>query len=320
MTVHRSIAGPMAIVVIMVASCGQTTVPSTAVKGTHQAPPAGGAAPGAESPFGRRDLPPAGVAEFLFFEAGGAGDDPIVSGLGSISPRSVRIGETAQLVVAGGSSDGLMSVHLYQFTVDPAGGSGFRFIADIGPIRLDANGGGRMELSPRQGDAPGAYGVIVLPVGGVAPRATRSPTIHGTADDYLALASSAGLTCRGAGSGQIPGAAATECHGLLDGADIQLNFVAGDGGALHEVFATATGRPEAATPLFAELARVATGDPAAARWVGSFSPAPEPFRGEFGGIEVEMFEEFDGGLTLFIGPPWPSGLPPDGWVGFDVRP
>ncbi len=316
---HRSLAASVALVPIMVASCGQATLPSTTPIFTEPAPPVSGATLGTESQFGRRDVPPAGVAEFLFFEAGGAGDRPIVTSLGSISPTSIRIGQTAQLVVAGGPPDGLMSVHLYRFSVDPAGEWGFGFIADIGPITLDANGDGRLALSPHQGDPPGDYGVIVLPVGAGAPEATGSSPIHGALDDYLALASAAGLVCQDAGSGQ-PGASATDCHGLLEGAEIQMYIFGSDDGALREVSATATGRPEAAMPLFAGLARVATGDETAAPWVKSFSRGQEPFHNEFGGVPVEMFEEFGGGRTIFIGSAPPSGLPPDGWVGFDVLP
>ena len=275
---------------------------------------------GSSSPFGRRDVPPAGVADYLSFEAGNPGDDPIVTGIGHILPAVIRIGETAQLIVAGGPPDGLVSAHLYRFSSEPGAESGFRFAADIGPIELDPNGNGQLAISPRPGDPPGAYGVVVLPAGPAAPTAVGNPKILAMPDDYVDVASAAGLICRETESGQIPDASAIACQGRVGGADIQMYMFASDEGDLFELSATAIGAPEAAWPLFAKLARVASGEDAAARWVESSSPGPEPLQRRFGDVPVELYEEFDGSWTIFIGLGSPTGLPPEGWAGFEVRP
>jgi hypothetical protein len=72
----------------------------------------------------------------------------------AVRPESIAIGETGRLIVGGGPA--LTDVPAYLYRVDPEG-TGYEFVADLGPISLDANGEAVMPLTPRPGDNPGHY-------------------------------------------------------------------------------------------------------------------------------------------------------------------
>jgi len=71
-------------------------------------------------------------------------------------PDEISVGETTRLFVAGGPPDTGVSAYLYFGTPE-----GYRFTADLGQVALDANGEGVMALTPRAGDPPGDYMIIV---------------------------------------------------------------------------------------------------------------------------------------------------------------
>jgi hypothetical protein len=73
-----------------------------------------------------------------------------------VIPDEVSIGQTLRLVVAGGPSDTSVPAYLYFALPDQ-----YRFTADLGPVALDGNGEGAMALTPRSGDPPGNYMIIV---------------------------------------------------------------------------------------------------------------------------------------------------------------
>ena len=91
------------------------------------------------------------------------------------------------------------------------------------------------------------------------------------------------------------------------------------GGELREVSATATVASDAVVRFFAALARLASGVEEATRWVDSASPGLQPLQRRFGEVPIDIYQEFDGSWTIFIGSQVTTG-PPEGWVGLEVRP
>ena len=76
--------------------------------------------------------------------------DSLVAG---VIPQQIAIGDTANLVVAGGPPDTAVSAYLYRVEQP----DGYRFAADLGAVQLDANGEGSLALTPRSGDPTGTY-------------------------------------------------------------------------------------------------------------------------------------------------------------------
>jgi hypothetical protein len=296
---------------ILVVGCGPTQPASG--RPTDVTPPPSRAVPNGVSPFSRRDTPPEGVAKFLTFEGGSADDEPIGGGIGSISPRRIQIGEAAQLTVSGGPPGGLASAYLYRFGVGSTGESGFSYVSDLGPIVLDTDGNGQLALTPLPGDVPGPYGLIVLPIGSTPASTIPDPEAFGTLLDYRGVATSEGLDCDDMDGETLA------CRGRLGSAEVEMFVFATSGGEVRELSATATTASDAAVRLFASLASRASGEADAARWVESASPA-QPLQRQFGEVPIELFPEFEGGWTLFIGSSEQTNLPPPGWVGLDVRP
>ncbi len=232
---------------------GQTAAPAvTEPAGTEPAATGGGGGGGtAQSPFGRRDVPPGGVAAFLDFQSGPSSPCPgfsppalyfdtaivptavcvvdlvpgvavqlllqrpggpswrterIASEFGEVEwfldelprpvegayfvqavqdglvleetvvvdlaqlsaaflPRDITRRQTGQLVVAGGESGGAVSAHLYREGIGPSGDAGWTYAADLGRVRLDPRGEGRLDIRARQRDELGLYQIVVDPTG-----------------------------------------------------------------------------------------------------------------------------------------------------------
>ena len=193
-------------------------------------------------------------------------------------PDSIRIGETARMFVAGGLSLASMPAYLYYAPelgfIGPDETSGYRFVADIGPVELNANGEGRIALTPQPGDPVGLYMVIVnpRPAGPPTPEPSLPTLVSVTADDLTALAESYGMTC--AGSGRI------ECDGAVGGVGVRMSIDLDDSGRLIGASAAADAPSDDVLPMFGAMARIAARDSEPEDWVRSATAlGPAPVRG-----------------------------------------
>jgi hypothetical protein len=191
---------------------------------------------------------------------------------GLILPNSIRVGETARLFIAGGLPNASLPAYLYAATEQTESGRegpGLRFTADIGPLQLNANGEGRVTLTPQPGDPDGFYVVVVNPPPVGSP--TADPGLYvlpsGSVGEFVDLGWSFGLTC----NEEVP----LECVGDISGVKVTMSAFAEDGGVLVDASAYADGASREVLGLYGELARIATGMDAAEAWVRSATRSEE---------------------------------------------
>ena len=212
-------------------------------------------------------------------------------------PSPIRIGETGQMVLAGGLPLASMPAYLYHAPEDgfigPDGNPGYRFVADVGPVELNANGEGRIAFTPQPGDPVGFYMVLVnpRPAGSPTPEPSLLTLATVTADDLVALADSYGMTC--ADSSWI------ECDGIVGGVGVRMTIPRDDSGRVVGAWARADRPSDEVLPMFGELARVASGASEPEDWVRS---ATQWFKRRSGDVEVTLMDDLDGTWQISVDP------------------
>ncbi len=201
---------------------------------------------------------------------------------GDIIPDSIRIGETAWLFLAGGLPNASLPAYLYAATEQTESGlegPGLKFTADMGPLQLNANGEGRVALSPQPGDPPGSYVVVVspLPLGAPTPDPGLYVLPSGSVAEFLDLARSFGMTCTKE--------TGLDCSGEISRVRFAMSVYAEDDGKLSDASAYADGASSEALGFYGRMARIATGMDEAETWVRSATRSEER---RFGGAMVRL--------------------------------
>jgi hypothetical protein len=191
---------------------------------------------------------------------------------GIVLPDSIRIGETARVFLAGGLPNASLPAYLYAATEQTESGPegpGLRFTADIGPLQLNANGEGRIGLTPQPGDPPGFYVVVVNPLPVGSP--TSDPGLYvlpsGSVAEFLDLAESFGMRC----TEEV----GLDCAGDISRVRVAMSVYAADGGTVSDASAYADRASSEALGFYAQMARIATGMDAAEAWVRSATRSEE---------------------------------------------
>ena len=212
-------------------------------------------------------------------------------------PSPIRIGETGRMVLAGGLPLASMPAYLYYAPEDgfigPDGTPGYRFVADVGPVEMNANGEGRMAFTPQPGDPVGFYMIIVnpRPASQPTPEPSLSTLPSVTADDLIALADAYDMTCTEAGW--------IGCTGTVGGVGVKLTIPLDDSGRLIGAWANADGPSDAVLPMFGELARIASGASEPEEWVRS---ATQWFKRRSGDVEITLMDDLDGTWQIAVDP------------------
>jgi hypothetical protein len=213
-------------------------------------------------------------------------------------PVPIRIGETGWMVLAGGLPLASAPAYLYYAPEDgfiwPDGTQGYKFVADVGPVELNAIGEGRIAFTPRAGDPVGMYMVVVNPRPAGLPTPEPSlPTLASvTADDLTALADAYGMTCADSNSW-------IECNGIVGGVGVIMTIPTNEEGRLIGAWARALGPSDDVLPMFGELARIASGASEPEDWVRS---ATQWFKHRFGDVEVTLMDDLDGTWDIHVDP------------------
>ena len=235
---------------------------------------------------------------------------------GLFLPGEIRLGETGRVIVAGGVPGAALPAYLYfedataiptDVPTRPA-----RYVADVGPLQLDANGEGRIELTPQPGDPTGTYVVVVdpAPAGEPSEEPAPAPLPYGTVKDYVDLAESKGLACT------PPEDDLVDCHGAVSGVGYIVSLFLDGGGAVTGASAATEGPSRDALGLFAGMARIATGSAAADDWVRSTTASDQR---RFGDVVIRVIDDPTEGQQISIDP-FDGSSTGEVWAMFLVEP
>jgi hypothetical protein len=235
---------------------------------------------------------------------------------GLFLPGEIRLGETGRVLVAGGVPGAALPAYLYfddgTDTSPDVPGRGARYVADVGPLQLDANGEGRIELTPQPGDPTGTYVVVIdpAPAGEPSDEPDPPPLPSGTAADYVDFAESAGLVCSG------PEDDLVDCQGDIARVGYSVSLYLDADGAVTGASVATERASRDALGFFATMARIATGSAAAEDWVRSTTASDQR---RFGDVVIRVIDDPNEGGQIAIDP-FAGSSTGEVWAMFLVEP